>query len=87
MAKNNGQILSHMSSLDKLVEYFDNYDLGDDLKNMTEVYFDVDIQKRSHVFAIDEDIAEKLTEIASSQKVPSEVLINSWLREKLLNVS
>jgi hypothetical protein len=87
MAKNNGQILPHFVSSDELVEYFDTHDLGDYLENLTEVSFDVDIQKRRHVFTIDEDIAEKLTEIASIRNVPSEVLINSWLREKTLDAS
>jgi hypothetical protein len=37
------------------------------------------------LFAIDENIVEKLTEIASSRQVSSEELANSLLREKILS--
>ena len=36
------------------------------------------------MFALDEDLAERLTAIAKAKRIPSETLINVWLREKLL---
>ena len=54
---------------------------------MPEAHFDTDIEKRRHVFAIDEEIADKLTEIAKSRKVPSEALINLWLKENISEVT
>lgn len=73
------------ASLDELVEFFDTHDLGEYWEQMPEAHFEVDIKKRRHLFALDEELANKLTEIALSRQVPSAVLINSWLREKILS--
>ena len=72
------------ASLDELVEFFDTHDLGEYWEQMPEAHFAVDIKRQTHLFALDEELADKLTEIALSRQVSSEVLINSWLREKIL---
>lgn len=72
------------SSLDKLVEFFEAHDMGEYWDSMPEVHFDVDIKRRTHVFALDEDLAERLTVIARAKQIPSSALINEWLREKVL---
>jgi hypothetical protein len=71
------------SSLGELVEFFDTHDLGEYWDRMPKADFDIDIKRRTHLFAIEEDLAKKLTEIARAKQVPSETLINVWLREKL----
>ena len=71
-------------SLDELVEFFETHDLGDYLDQMPEAEFEIDLEKRTHIVAIDDDVAEKLTEIAKAKYVPSETLVNVWLREKIL---
>ena len=71
------------SSLGELVEFFDTHDLGEYWDSMPKAHFDIDIKKRTHLFAIEEDLAEKLTEFARAKQIPSETLINVWLREKL----
>jgi predicted HD phosphohydrolase len=70
-------------TLDELVAYVDAHDLGDYLDRLPEVEFEVDIQEKTHVFSLDEDIAEKLTEIANSEKKLSKELIHSWLKAKI----
>ena len=50
---------------------------------MPKAHFEVDIKRRTHLVAIDDEIMSKLTDIAKSKKVPPEKLINSWLKEKL----
>ena len=74
------------SSMDNIIEYFDNNDLGDYLDNLRETNFDVNISKKTHYFALEEDIASRITDIANSKHVPSEALINSWIREKVSNL-
>ena len=85
MSENKSKNMPHFASLDDLVEFFDTHDMGEYWDQMPEAQFEVDIHKRTHLLAIDEDIADKLTEIASSRQVSSEELINSWLREKILS--
>ena len=84
MAENNTKQMPHFQSLDELVEFFDTHDLGDYLEQMPEAHFEVDLKQRTHLFALDEDLAERLTELAIARRIPSTVLINSWLRERVL---
>ena len=72
------------TSLDKLVEFFDTHDMGDYWDEMPEVHFDIDIKRRTHLFFLDEDLAERLTAIAKAKRISSKTLIDEWLREKVL---
>ncbi len=83
MAKSKGKALPEFSSLDNLVEFFDTHDMGDYFEGMPEVSFDIDIKKRTHVIALDEDLAKRLTQIAKSKRISSKTLVNRWLREKV----
>ena len=78
------QSLPPFGSLDDLVEFFDTQDLGEYLERMPEVVFDVDLKQKTHLFALDAELSNKLTEIAKEKHIPAETLINTWLREKLL---
>ena len=87
MAKSKPKNLPSFESLEGLVDFFDTHDLGDYLDQLDEVIFDVDLQRKTHLFALDEDISNKLIEIAREKNVPAETLINTWLRAKLLEPS
>jgi len=84
MAKSKSNKLPDFESLDDLVEFFDNQDLGAYWNQMPEVKFDVDIKRKVHLFAVDADLANRVMEIAKSKHTSSEALINIWLREKIL---
>ena len=86
MVESKSDTMPRFASLDELVEFFDTRDLGEYWDQMPEAHFEVDIKRRTHIFALDEDLADRLTKIALSEQVPSVVLINSWLREKILTV-
>jgi hypothetical protein len=87
MAKSKSPTLPKFESLDELVEFFDTHDMGDYWKQMPEASFDINIKRRKHLVAIDEEIVPQLNEIAKSRKVSSEKLINTWLKEKLSKAS
>ena len=61
--------------------------MGDYWEEMPEAHFEVNIKKRKHLVALEEDIVGKLTEIAKSKKVSSESLINAWLKDKIRRVT
>ncbi len=71
-------------SLDELLEFFDSHDLGEYWDQMPEANFEVDIKRRTHLFALDADLASELTTIAKSRQMSSEALINTWVKEKIL---
>ena len=72
---------------DDLVEFFETHDMGDYWDRMPKAQFEIDIKKRTHLIAIDEEIADKITAIAKSKKTSSETLVNSWLKEKIQKAS
>lgn len=76
-----------VNSLDGLVKFFDTHDMGSYFDMMPEAKFGVDIKRRTHLFSIDVDVAKKLAVIAESRKIPSESLINRWLKEKIREAS
>jgi hypothetical protein len=87
MPKDKSKKLPKFESLDELVEFFDTNDTSEYWDQMPEVHFDVNIQKRTHLVALDEDVANEVTEIARSMKTSSESLINSWIKERLSKAS
>lgn len=85
MAESRSHNLPPHSSLDELVKFFDTHDMGDYVEQMPEASFDVDIRRRLHLVAIDEELVGELNEIAKAQQIPAESLVNLWLKEKILH--
>lgn len=83
MARSKSKLLPKFDSLDELVAFFDAHDMGEYWDQLPLTKFDVNIKTRKHLVAIDKEIVPKLNKIAKSKKVPSEKLINAWLREKI----
>ena len=87
MARSKAQEVPLPKKLDELVEFFETHDMSDYWDRMPEAHFEVEIKKRTHLVAIDEDIADQITAIAKSKKTSSESLVNSWLKEKIRKAS
>jgi hypothetical protein len=83
MERSKAKKLTPTRSLDELVEFFETQDLGELWEQLPAAHFDVDIKRRTHLIAIDEELAHQLDEIARAKSTSSESLINSWLREKV----
>jgi predicted HicB family RNase H-like nuclease len=83
MTENNSQQSQSFASLDELVEFFDTNDVSDYLEQKPEVDFEVNLEKRTHLIAIDEKLAGRLNKIARQEKTSAETLVNSWLEEKI----
>lgn len=87
MAKSKSKKLPKFESLDKLVEFFETNDTSKYWDEMPEVDFDISIKKKTHLVAIDDELAKEVSEIARSRKVTSEKLINSWIKDRLSKAS
>jgi len=83
MEKNKPKTLPRSKSVNELVDFFETHDMGDFWEQMPKAHFDVNIRKRKHLVALEEDIVDKLVEIAKSKKVSSESLVNTWLKDKI----
>ncbi len=87
MAKSKSKRLPSFGSVDQFVKFFESHDMGEYWEKMPEAHFDINIKKRKHLVAIDEELSAQLTDIAKSKKVSSEKLINSWLKERIRKAS
>ena len=87
MAENKNNNLPTFKSLDALTNFFDENDMGDYVENMPEADFDVRIDRRMHFVAVDEEVAERLSEISKTEHLSSGAIVNSWLREKISDYS
>jgi hypothetical protein len=87
MARSSPQKRTLPKNADELVEFFETHDMGQYWSQLPEAEFEIDIKKRRHLVAIDEEIANQITTIAKSKKTSSESLINTWLKEKIRKAS
>ena len=86
MARNSEKrdpIPQHFESLEEAAAFWENHDLADYWDLTREVDFDVDIQRRVFLTAVEPDLAKKLVACAYKRGVSTETLINVWLTEKL----
>ena len=74
MLKNKTKLIPKFYSLDKWVIFFEDNDRGEYWDQMPEVHFDIDIKRSTHIFSLDEDLAETLTKITREKRIPSEHL-------------
>ena len=76
-------IPKHFDNIDEATDFWDKHDLSDYLDSTKEVNFDVDIQRRVFLTALEPQLAKRLTDIARKQGITTETLINVWLTEKM----
>lgn len=75
-------IPKHFKSVEEAAEFWDTHDLGDYWDLTQEAHFEVDIQQRVFLTALEPELAKRLTIVAHRQGVSTETLINVWLSEK-----
>ena len=75
--------LPEFGTVEELVEFFDTHDMGEYWDEMPEAHFEVNIQKRTFLVAVDEELMKKLAEVAKTRQTSTGALVNSWLQEKM----
>ena len=81
--KKRDPIPKHFKSIQEAAEFWDSHDLADYEDLTREVHFDVDIQRRVFLTALEPGLAKKLTAYSHKQGISTETLINLWLTEKM----
>ncbi len=87
MAESKSKKLPRFDSSQELVEFFDTHDMGEYESELPEAYLDVDIKRNHYLVSLDGHLLNKLLEISKEQQVSVEMLVDSWLKEKLLKSS
>jgi CopG antitoxin of type II toxin-antitoxin system len=80
-------IPEHFTNIEEAAEFWDNHDLADYWDLTEEVEFEVNLQRRRYLVAVDPEIAEKLAVEAHRRGLSTETLVNLWLNEKLQQVA
>ena len=75
-------IPKHFESVEEAADVWDTHDLADYWDVTQEAHFEVDIQRRVFLTALEPQLARKLTDVAHRQGISTETLINIWLSEK-----
>ena len=83
MVENNSKRIPRFGSLDEIVDFFDSHDMGEYEESLPDANFEVDLRRKTHLIAIDEEINSGLTEIADQEQMPAQSLVNDWLKEKI----
>jgi hypothetical protein len=86
-SKKRESIPPHFRSVAEAAEFWDSHDLTDYWDLTREASFEVDIQPRVLLTALEPGLAKKLTECARKQGVSTETLINVWLTGKVAEAS
>ena len=79
--------LPRFDSQQELIAFFDTHDMGEYESELPEASFDVDIQRNHYLVSVNGDLMSKLMEVAQEQQVSVEMLLDSWLKEKLLQTN
>lgn len=74
-------------SVAEAAEFWDTHDLSEYWDLTRETRFEVDIQRRIFLTALEPDLAKRLAACARKQGVSTETLINVWLTERLMAAS
>ena len=83
MEENRLTSISKADSDEKIGEFWDSHDLADYWDQTSEVNFEVDLQRRVFLTALEPELAKKLANRAHKEGVSTETLVNVWLTEKL----
>jgi hypothetical protein len=84
MPENEFRKLPQFSSNQELIEFFDTHDMGEYESEMPEADFAVDIKRDHYLVSVDGHLMVQLLEAAKGQQTSVELLVDSWLKEKLV---
>ncbi|QYO63448.1 CopG family antitoxin [Leptolyngbya sp. 7M] len=87
MAESNSKKLPQFDSNQELVDFFESHDIGAYASELPEVSFEVDIKRKHYLVSVDGNLMSQLLEVAKEQQVSVKILLDYWLKEKLLKVS
>ncbi len=87
MTESKSKKLPKFDSDRELIEFFETHDMGEYESELPEVNFDVNIKQSHYLVSIDRSLMTKLLDVAKDQQVSVELLLDSWLKEKLLKAS
>ena len=77
-------IPDHFNSIEEASDFWDTHSLADYWEQTKAAHFDVEIEEEPRYIVLEREVARQIDHLATQRKVPSEVIVNVWLKEKLL---
>ena len=81
------QIPEQFATIEEAAEFWDSHDLADYWDLTEAVEFEVNLQRRRYLVAVDPELAEKLATEAHQRGLSTETLVNLWLSERLQQIT
>lgn len=75
--------ISKAKSYAEIAEFWDTHDLADYWDQLKEVHFDVDVKSTVTLCQVDRDLWKQISGEAQRRGVPTNTLVNLWLKEKV----
>ena len=75
--------ISKSRSYEEMGEYWDRHDAGEVWGRLESADFEVDIKSERRYYPIEKLLSQKLDQMAATQGVSPETLINLWVQEKV----
>jgi len=82
-SKKRDPIPSRFESIADASAFWDTHDLAEYWDQTSEAHFEVDLQRRVFLTALEPELAKEIAVRAHQQGISSETLINVWLKEKI----
>lgn len=70
------------ASFEEAAEFWDTHDTVDYEEFMKDVEFEIALEPRTHLVAIEGPLYDKVRAIAKKKRVATNKLVNRWLEEK-----
>jgi hypothetical protein len=81
--KKNRSSISKARSYAEIGEFWDEHDLSEFWKKTKMVKFDVVLEPEATYYPVEKRLSEKIQLVARKQGVPSDTLVNLWLKQKV----
>ena len=75
--------ISKASTYEEMSDFWSSHDLTDYWDEGHEVEFKVNLQQRIHYYPVALALSDKMKQIADSEGVAVETLLNRWIEEKV----
>ena len=80
MGKNKSK---HFNTYEEAAEWFNSHDMADFEDQLNPVDFKFDLRKNRDWVELERDLAVHLRKIAIKKKIPTRILVNQMLKERL----
>lgn len=71
-------------TLEESAEYWDTHSFADYIDDTEPVEIEIQLEGHKLILDIDEELSDKLVEIARKKRLSCKKLVNTWIREKIV---